>query len=113
MAVPWSPAGFSDDLRYPWDSASPRGGWRLWPLMIMDDAVGGLAGSVPCLAGLCGLGSGEQVADRGGEDADRVVLIDLAGPDLVRAGVHEREARGDQPPGGQVGPEGAVCLPAF
>src|SRR5260221_5391081 len=57
--------------------------------------------------------SGEQVADRGGEDADRVVLGDLAGPDLVSAGVHERDARGHQPPGGPVGPERPVGLPSL
>src|SRR5260370_10966359 len=73
-----------------------------------------IAGSVLCMAGLPpGSRSGEQVADRGGQDADRVVLVDLAGPDLVRAGVHQGDGRCHQPAGWQVGTEGPVCLPAF
>ena len=77
-------------------------------------ATGLIAGSVLRMGWLrpwsC---SGEQIADRGGEDAGRVVLLDLAGPDTIGASVHERYGRCHQPPGGQVRAEGPVCLPAL
>src|SRR5712691_4845245 len=52
--------------------------------------------------------SGEKVVDGRAEDVNSVLLSDLAGPDPVGAGVHERDGRCHQPSGGQVAAEGPV-----
>ena len=53
-------------------------------------------------------GSGEQITDRGRQDADRVPLVDRAGPDLGGTDTDERDAGGDQPGDRRVGAEGSV-----
>src|SRR5712691_10122856 len=80
-------------------SGSPRGsGWRRGVLRVGYTwrHVSGTA---------C---SGEKIADGRAEDANSVLLSDLAGPDPVGAGVHERDGRCHQPSGGQVATEGPV-----
>src|SRR5215469_18238853 len=96
------------------DTTAPQWSSTIWdrPPRTIPIGVSTMGSVTP--AGLrSGPCSGEQVADRGGEDADRVVLVDVAGPDLVVAGVHQCDGRRHQPPGGQVGAEGSVCLPAL